>query len=149
MSANYLGGARRRVRLSIATILANIVLAIVLVPLFGAIGAAVAATAAFVWYVGSHYDLTVKLLGHEGGRSQLRQLARPIGRAVVAALVGGAVAFGVRVALDGSMHDAAVLAVATLAGVVTWAACAYPLLRDQPSDDSSVVNADTDLRGAA
>ncbi len=62
MAANFLGGARRRVGIGIVTVGANVVLDLLLIPSFGAYGAAAATTVAFGWFVGAHVRLTSRLI---------------------------------------------------------------------------------------
>ena len=86
MGANYLGGARRRVRLALSTLLLNAVLDVLLVPPLGVYGAALGTTVAFAWYVGGHLELTYRLLG---GRPSLRLVWWRLPR-LCAALAGAA-----------------------------------------------------------
>ena len=95
MAANFLGGARKRVRLSVVTIALNVVLDLLLVPTYGAYGAAVATSIAFSWYVGAHVVLSYRLLGGELTASALR------------ASLGGRIG---RVTLDAAFIVAAVVA---------------------------------------
>jgi len=88
MAANFLGGARRRLRLALATLAVNIVLDVLLVPSLGAYGAALATTVAFAWYVGGHLRLTYELLeGRPRPRAVLPRLPRLGAALVLSALV--------------------------------------------------------------
>lgn len=63
MAANFLGGARKRVRLSVVTIVLNITLDVLLIPKHGVTGAAISTSIAFSWYVLAHAYLSFQLLG--------------------------------------------------------------------------------------
>jgi O-antigen/teichoic acid export membrane protein len=63
VAANFLGGARRRVRLGAVTIVTNLALDLALVPKLGVYGAAIGTSVAFTWYVGAHLTLSWRLLG--------------------------------------------------------------------------------------
>ena len=57
VAVNYLGEARRRVPLAIATVVLNVALDLALLPAVGVIGAAIATDIAFFAYVAGHVDL--------------------------------------------------------------------------------------------
>lgn len=63
MAANFLGGARRRVRLGALTIALNAIIDFALVPTMGVYGAAIGTSVAFTWYVVAHAALSWRLLG--------------------------------------------------------------------------------------
>jgi O-antigen/teichoic acid export membrane protein len=52
---NYLGAARRRVKIAAATLLVNLVLDLILIPSIGVIGAAIGSDVAVTIYVGAHF----------------------------------------------------------------------------------------------
>jgi O-antigen/teichoic acid export membrane protein len=96
MAANYLGGARRRLRLALSTLAVNIVLDLLLVPSLGAYGAALGTTVAFAWYVGGHLRLTYELLG---GRPRLHAVMPRAPRLIAALLLSATVAWSAAAAL--------------------------------------------------
>jgi len=57
IALNYLGGAQGRLRIAAMAVALNVVLDLVLVPGFGAAGAAVSSTVAYLLYVGGHARL--------------------------------------------------------------------------------------------
>ena len=115
MAANYLGGARRRLRLAFATLAVNIILDVLLVPPLGAYGAALATTIAFAWYVGGHLRLTCELLG---GRPRLHVVPR-VHRLGAALVVSATVAWLAAAPLDDRPWLA--LAIAGPAAVAAYA----------------------------
>jgi O-antigen/teichoic acid export membrane protein len=97
MAANYLGGARRRLRLAIGTLVLNIVLDVMLVPSLGAYGAVLATTVAFAWYVGGHLRLTYELLE---GRPRLHAVVPRLPGLIAALVLSAAVAWLAAAPLD-------------------------------------------------
>lgn len=55
IAANFLGEARARVPITVATLALNLVLGVVLIPPFGMLGAAIAMNVAFALYVPAHF----------------------------------------------------------------------------------------------
>lgn len=85
ITANYLGGAKRRVQLTVVALAINVALDLVLIPSFGAYGAAFATTVAFSVYVAGHVRLTWELLG---GDSRFRPHRSIVRRSVATGLMG-------------------------------------------------------------
>jgi O-antigen/teichoic acid export membrane protein len=77
---NYAGEGRRRIPISIATVLVAAGIYVVLIPEIGVLGAAVGSDAAYALYVGGHLWLSHRLLG-----LQLSPLASRAARSLVAA----------------------------------------------------------------
>ena len=77
---NYAGEGRRRIPISIATVVLNVAIDLVLIPEMGILGAAVGTDVAYALYGGSHLWLCHRLLG-----LPLRPLAATAARAFVAA----------------------------------------------------------------
>ncbi len=77
---NYAGEGRRRIPISIATVVLNVAIDLVLIPEMGILGAAVGTDVAYALYGGSHLWLCHRLLG-----LPLRPLAATAARALVAA----------------------------------------------------------------
>ncbi len=108
---NYVGEARRRVPVAIASVIVNVVLLLVLVPDIGVVGAAVSVDVAYALYVGAHIWLCRVTLGLE-----LRPLALTLSRTAVAGasfalvlLAFGAEELSLLGALAGSLAFVAVL----------------------------------------
>jgi O-antigen/teichoic acid export membrane protein len=62
VGVNYLGEARRRVPIAIATVLVNLVIDLILVPKIGIVGAAIGTDVAFCLYVGAHLWVFKRIL---------------------------------------------------------------------------------------
>lgn len=77
---NYAGEGRRRIPITIAAVLLNIAIDVVLIPEMGVLGAAVGTNIAYAFYTGSHLWLGQRLLG-----LPLKPLAMTAGRALIAA----------------------------------------------------------------
>jgi O-antigen/teichoic acid export membrane protein len=80
LSVNYLGEARRRVPIAIATVILSAALYVTLVPAFELTGAALATDLAYAFYVAAHFWLCRRLVG-----LPLRPVAVDLGRCLVAA----------------------------------------------------------------
>ena len=82
---NYMGEARRRIPLSLATLAVNVVLDIILIPRIGVYGAAIGTDVAYTVYVTAHLWLAHRLIG-----VPVKPLATALGRSLgAAALTGG------------------------------------------------------------
>ena len=92
LGVNFLGEARRRVPIAIATVSVNVVLDLILLPEIGIVGGAIATDVSFAIYVGAHLWICRRMLGIE-----LRPLAVSLARALVAAaaMTGVLALFGV------------------------------------------------------
>jgi stage V sporulation protein B len=92
LGVNYLGEARRRVPIAIATVTVNIVLDLILLPEIGIVGGAIATDVAFSVYVGAHFWICNRMLGID-----LRAIGVTFLRALLAAgaMAGVLVLFGV------------------------------------------------------
>jgi O-antigen/teichoic acid export membrane protein len=60
---NYMGEARRRIPISIATLAANVILDVILIPRIGVYGAAIGTSSAYAIYVGAHLWLVHRIIG--------------------------------------------------------------------------------------
>jgi O-antigen/teichoic acid export membrane protein len=80
IAANYLGEARRRLPIAFATLALDIVLAVILVPRIGIVGAAIATSVAFTLYVAGHLWICHRLIG-----VPLRPIFVTVGRTLLAA----------------------------------------------------------------
>jgi O-antigen/teichoic acid export membrane protein len=135
MAANFLGGARSRIRISAVTIGINLVLDLLLVPGMGVWGAVIGTTAAFSFYVGAHTRLTLQLLGvASNARALARRWAWPLACWLGAAAVAGIAARALRAVLDAPTGNVfAVLAAGAIAsllyGALLWGAHATGVLR--------------------
>ncbi|HEX3511616.1 MAG TPA: oligosaccharide flippase family protein [Solirubrobacteraceae bacterium] len=121
VSANYLGEARRRVPVAIATVLINLVLDLLLVPSIGVIGGAIGTDASYALYVPAHLAICQRIL-HLDLRPAARTLARSLlaGAAMTGVLllagdsldepwqiplgaIGGSAAFVLTIAMTGEL----------------------------------------------
>jgi O-antigen/teichoic acid export membrane protein len=91
LSVNYLGEARRRVPIALATLAISVGLDVALIPQIGIHGATIATDAAYAFYVLGHFWICRSMLD-----LPLRPVARDLARALVAAFVmtGVLAAFG-------------------------------------------------------
>jgi O-antigen/teichoic acid export membrane protein len=60
---NYMGEARRRIPIAIATLVANVILDVILIPQMGLYGAVVGTSFAYAVYVGAHFWLARRIIG--------------------------------------------------------------------------------------
>ncbi len=88
LACNFLGGARGRLPIAALCIGVNLGLDLVLIPSYGAYGAAVSTTVAFLLYVLGHLRLANRILGP----APRRRFNASISRATVAAIVAMVVA---------------------------------------------------------
>ena len=113
IAVNYLGEARRRVPVAVATVIVNVAVGIVLIPTIGIVGAAIAADLAFLLYVGGHFWICRSSLGFDAV-----PLAVSAGRAFLAGLAMAAMMLAV-----GTSDLSALAWVGGLAlGIATYAA---------------------------
>jgi O-antigen/teichoic acid export membrane protein len=87
---SYLGEARKRMPISVATLVITLVTLVTLIPAFGLVGAAVSIDVSYGFYCAGHLWLCNRLLG-----LSLRPLALSLARALTAAAAMGAVLFAV------------------------------------------------------
>jgi O-antigen/teichoic acid export membrane protein len=92
LAVDYLGDARKRIPITLATVAINVVLDVILIPRVGIVGAAIGTDVAFAVYVPAHLWLCARRV-----RLDLRPLAATLARLSVAAAAAAAVlsAFGV------------------------------------------------------
>jgi O-antigen/teichoic acid export membrane protein len=122
LSVNYLGEARRRVPIALATFAISVTLDVVLISTIGLLGAAVSTDIAYAFYVFGHLWICKKLLD-----MPLRPIARDLVRCLLAAaaMAGVMAAFGtkdlgaVEIVLGGIAGVAAYLGVLLATGAVT------------------------------
>jgi O-antigen/teichoic acid export membrane protein len=93
LSVNYLGEARRRVPIALATFAISVTLDIVLIQTVGLLGAAISTDIAYAFYVGGHLWICKRTVN-----LPLRPVARDLVRCLLAALamVGVMALFGTR-----------------------------------------------------
>jgi O-antigen/teichoic acid export membrane protein len=122
-AANYLGAARRRVPIALATLAVNAAIDAALLEPLGIVAAAIGTDVAYAIYVGAHLHLCRDLAG-----LRLRPLIPPLAGSLSAALVMGLVllAFGTGadlaiplVVIGGALGTAAYVAVLLATGQVT------------------------------
>jgi O-antigen/teichoic acid export membrane protein len=112
VTANYLGEARRRVPIAIATIIINLTLDLLLVPRIGVIGGAIGTDVAYGLYAPAHLIICQRILGLDlraPARTLLRTLTAGVAMAAVLLLIGDSLAEAWRIPLGG------------LAGIATYA----------------------------
>jgi O-antigen/teichoic acid export membrane protein len=91
VSVNFLGQARRRVPIALASFAVNLGAALVLVPAIGVVGGAISTSLAYAVYVPAHFRLCVRMLGLPAApllRTLMRALLAAAGMAGVLALAG-------------------------------------------------------------
>ncbi len=80
LAVNYLGEARRRIPIAIATVLINLGIDLVLIPRIGIVGGAIGTDVAYALYVPAHLWICNRLLGLE-----LRPVGLAFARSMIAA----------------------------------------------------------------
>ncbi|HEY1833125.1 MAG TPA: flippase [Solirubrobacteraceae bacterium] len=88
LSLNYLGHARRRLPIALATLAVNVLLDAILIPDIGVTGAAVGTDAAFAIYVLAQLALCLRIIG-----SPMKEQLLTLGRCVIAAAPMAAILF--------------------------------------------------------
>jgi O-antigen/teichoic acid export membrane protein len=127
LSANFLGGARRRLRLALLTLVANVALDILLIPRWGPYGAAFSSTLTFAVYVLGHVRLVCE---HLGMASSVSRTLRSAPVVAVAAGACAAAAYGVAALSD---DPAVSLALALPAALTVYAVLTLPItMRTRP-----------------
>lgn len=111
VSANYLGEARRRVPIAIATVVLNIVLDLLLVPSIGVIGGAVGTDASYALYVPAHLVICQRILHLD---------LRPAARTLLRSLVAGGAMTGVLLLVGGSLDEAWRIPVGAVGGFLAF-----------------------------
>jgi O-antigen/teichoic acid export membrane protein len=86
VGVNYLGESRRRVPIALASLIVELIAAVILIPEHGALGGAIAATAGYVIYVPGHLLICRDLLS-----MSLRPLAMTVARSLIAAAAAAGV----------------------------------------------------------
>lgn len=136
ITANFLGGAGRRVRLSIVTLVLNLALDLALVPSMGVYGAAIGTSVAFGWYVGAHALLSMRLLEERNpGSAKPMTALRAIRMIAVASWFIGAVALTsqavryVTLRLDGRIPTLVEIFIAAFAGIAVYSFATVLFLR--------------------
>ena len=113
LAANYLGEARRRVPIAIAALVVDVVLALILVPTMGIVGAAIATSVAYAVYVPGHLWICYRLLALP---------IRPILMTLVRSAAAAAVMCVVLAAFGTSGLGPVVWVAASIAGTAAYAA---------------------------
>lgn len=110
---NYVGEARRRVPVAVASVVINVVLLLLLVPDVGVVGAAISVDVAYALYVGAHVWLCRKTLGLELGPLGLTFLRAVVASALLALVL---LAFGAQeLSVLGALAGAVVFVAALVA----------------------------------
>jgi O-antigen/teichoic acid export membrane protein len=125
VAVNYLGEARRRVPITIVTVLINVVLDLILIPKIGVTAGAVGTDAAYLVYVPAHFWICRQLLD-----LPVRPLALSLGRAMLAA----AAAAGVLALFGTSDVSVPVMLVGGLVSLIAYVAVLAGT-REVDSDD--------------
>jgi O-antigen/teichoic acid export membrane protein len=86
LTVNFLGAARRRVPIALATVAVNLAVSAALIPTIGVVGAAIGTTVAYLVYVVGHLDICRREIGFP---------LRPLGVTVARAALGGGAAAAV------------------------------------------------------
>jgi O-antigen/teichoic acid export membrane protein len=113
LGANYLGEARRRPRIALATLGVNLLIDLLLLRRYGVVVAAVATDIAFFLYVPAHFVLCARTL---------RLDLRPLATGLVRSLLAGAAAAACLAALGTSHISVAHWIVGSIAAVAAFAA---------------------------
>jgi O-antigen/teichoic acid export membrane protein len=131
-TVNYLGHARRRIPIVVASLVVNIVIDLVLLPTVGILGAAVGIGVSYAVYVPLHLRIC-----HESFGLPLGALARTLAKCAVAAVAAGLVlfAFGTR---DVGISDGLV---GGAAGLAAYVGVLFALRELTGSDAQEVVHA--------
>ncbi len=110
-SVNYLGAARRRIPIAIATLLVNVVIDLALLPTIGIVGAAIGTDVAYALYVAAHFRICRELVGVR---------LRPLLVTFLSALVAAAGMSGALAAFGTSGIDLPSMIVGTLVGALVY-----------------------------
>lgn len=94
IACNFLGGARARLPVTVAAVVVNIVLDLVLIPKWGPYGAALSATLAYLVYVVGHARLAGRLLNATVWPGGIRLALRIAAAAATAVLLASTLAHG-------------------------------------------------------
>jgi O-antigen/teichoic acid export membrane protein len=115
IAVDYLGDARKRIPIALATVAINVILDIILIPRVGIVGAAIGTDVAFAVYVPAHLWLCARRV-----ELDLRPLAATLARLSVAALAAAAVlaAFGVESLSTADWLGGGALGAAVFAGTL-------------------------------
>jgi O-antigen/teichoic acid export membrane protein len=115
LAVNYLGEARRRVPIAIATVAVNVVIDLILIPEIGIVGAAIGTDVAYAIYVPAHFWVCRKLVD-----LPLRPLASALARTLpaAAAMAGVLALFGTGEVALPLLLGGAVAGTLAFAGVV-------------------------------
>lgn len=111
-TANYLGGARRRVPVAVLSTILTVAACLLLIPRVGVVGGAIAADAAYALYVPAHLWICARILG-----VSLRPILFTVLRSIVA---GGAMAIPLAAAGTASLSPLE-WAVGGILGVLAYA----------------------------
>jgi O-antigen/teichoic acid export membrane protein len=112
-TVNFLGEARRRVPVAVATAIINIVADLILVPSIGVVGASIGTDLAYCVYAPAHLYICWRALGMD---------LRPTARTALRALAAAAAATGVLLLIGDSLHEAWRIPLGAIAGPVTFGA---------------------------
>jgi stage V sporulation protein B len=113
-TANYLGEARRRVPIAIATVILNVVLDLLLIPRIGVNGGAIGTDAAYALYAPGHLFICQRILHLD---------LRPVARTFLRTLMAGGAMTALLLVIGGSLHhDAWRIPLGGLAGISAFAA---------------------------
>ncbi len=113
LAVNYLGDARRRVPIAIATVVLSLVLDLILIPRYGIVGAAVGADFGFLLYTPAHLWICRSLIGLP---------LRPVLLTLVRSLAAAAAASGLLLAVGTRDLSAAQWALGAVGALLAYAA---------------------------
>jgi peptidoglycan biosynthesis protein MviN/MurJ (putative lipid II flippase) len=136
VSANYLGEARRRVPVAIATLVINCAIDLVLVPRIGVVGGAWGTDAAFAVYVPAHLWICQRALGLD-----LRPAAVTFARTALA----GTALTGVLLLFGDSLHRWWLTALGGVVGAVVFGLVLW-LTREVSVSEARALLAELPLR---
>ena len=125
---DYVGGARRRIWIAAVTLVVNVALNFILLPLVGPTGAAVALDVGYAFFVGGHVVLSRQLLGVDLG-----PLASTAARVGVAGLLMAGIGVGIAALVDGDPG----IVLGGLVGIAAFAA----VVGTSPADRALVAGA--------
>lgn len=110
-TANYLGEARRRVPIAIATVIVNLVVDLALVPRIGVIGASIGTDAAYLLYAPAHLTICHRALQFD---------LRPLAKTFLRSLTAGAAMLAVLLMVGSSLSEAWRIPLGGLTGIAVF-----------------------------
>ena len=87
LTVNFLGAARRRVPIAVATVVVNLAVSAALIPAIGVVGAAIGSSVAYTVYVVGHLDICRREIGFPLGALGVTLLRTTLGGAAAATVL--------------------------------------------------------------